>query len=189
MSKKGIVYLNPTAKWALAPLLVPKPGPAAFRFTVDLRPVNKYTVKQAITAPPIEIELHKLANSYGVYTPTRVMHGTANATAHMHSALQAAIPEDLHKSFLAWVDDILLHSKNVVGLLNATRKLFDMCKLHNMKLHLAKCTLYATSIRWCGRIISKDGIRFDPRSYKGYWKWRYQKMAHIYNNSYAQCSG
>lgn len=61
--KKCIVYLNPTEKWALAPLLVPKPGPAALIFTVDLRPVNNYKVKQRFTAPPIEVELNKLENS------------------------------------------------------------------------------------------------------------------------------
>ena len=41
-----IVYLNPTWAWRTAPLLVHKPGLAKFRFTVDLRSINKFTVKQ-----------------------------------------------------------------------------------------------------------------------------------------------
>jgi hypothetical protein len=36
----GLAYRNPRATWCSAALLVPKPGPAEFRFTVDLRPVN-----------------------------------------------------------------------------------------------------------------------------------------------------
>lgn len=41
----GMAYPNPSSPWASAPLIVLKPGAAHFRFTVDLRPINKYTVK------------------------------------------------------------------------------------------------------------------------------------------------
>lgn len=34
---------------------------------------------------------------------------------------------------------------------------------HNIKLHLAKCVIFAKTIRWCGRLVAKDGVRFDPR--------------------------
>ena len=57
------MYSNPKSKWAAAPLLVPKPGPARYRFTVDLRPVNKYTVQHSHPMPIVEFELTKLAKS------------------------------------------------------------------------------------------------------------------------------
>jgi hypothetical protein len=50
----GMVYRNPRAAWCSAPLLVPKPGPAHFRFTVDLRPVNKQTVPLSWPMPHVE---------------------------------------------------------------------------------------------------------------------------------------
>lgn len=37
----GLIYPNPTSKWSCAPHLVPKPGPAELRLTVDLRPINR----------------------------------------------------------------------------------------------------------------------------------------------------
>lgn len=43
--KNGMAYANPSSPWACAPLLVPKPGPDKFWFTVDLRSVNRFTVK------------------------------------------------------------------------------------------------------------------------------------------------
>ncbi len=58
-----MVYENPSSRWASAPLLVPKPGLTKFRFTVDLRSVNKYTEKHAFPMPVLEHELHKLAPS------------------------------------------------------------------------------------------------------------------------------
>ena len=59
----GMVYPNPTSSWACAPLLVPKDGPAKFRFTVDLRPVNKFTEKHGFLMPNIEQELHTVSGS------------------------------------------------------------------------------------------------------------------------------
>lgn len=100
----GIAYANSASSWASAPLLVPKPGGARFRFTVDLRPVQKYTVRHQYTMQNLEQELSRLANSNyfatfnpsdgywqlplenesqslqsfitpeGIYAPTRVLH-------------------------------------------------------------------------------------------------------------------
>jgi hypothetical protein len=48
-----LAYRNASSTWCSAALLVPKPGPAKFRFTVDLRPVNKQTVPLAWPMPHI----------------------------------------------------------------------------------------------------------------------------------------
>lgn len=59
----GLVYPNPASKWSCAPHLVPKPGPAKWRFTVDLRPVNRYTYALHFPMPLIEAELAKAAGA------------------------------------------------------------------------------------------------------------------------------
>lgn len=57
------VYRNPTAIWASAAHLVPEPGPKRWRFTVDLRPVNRFTTVLQFPMPIIEYELGKLQGS------------------------------------------------------------------------------------------------------------------------------
>lgn len=47
------------------------------------------------------------------------------------------------------------------------RLFFDFCLQRNLKLNPSKCVLFATSVRWCGRVISADGVRFDPRRIDG----------------------
>lgn len=54
--ENGMVYPNPTSAWADEALLVPKLG-AQFRFTVDLRLVNKYTVRHQFPMPNLEHEM------------------------------------------------------------------------------------------------------------------------------------
>jgi hypothetical protein len=59
----SMIYRNPRAAWCAAPLLVPKQGTAQFRFTVDLRPVNKQTAPISWPMPHVESELSRLHGS------------------------------------------------------------------------------------------------------------------------------
>ena len=195
--KHDLAYANPTSPWASAPLLVPKPGPDGFRFTVDLRPVNQFTQKHQFPMPNLGQELTKLANSRhffesdfvhsywqlplhpesqasqsfitpdGIYSPTRVLHGSTNAVMYLQSSLSSTMPIPLRQKTLLWLDDVLGHASTVDELLTIIRQFFDYCSQRNLKLHPAKCVLYKTEIRWCGRILSKDGVRFDPRRIDG----------------------
>jgi len=62
LERIGLVRRNPTSAWACAPLIVPKSGPEEFRFTTDLRPVNKVTVPHIWPMPDLEASLGKLKN-------------------------------------------------------------------------------------------------------------------------------
>ena len=192
----GMAYANPTSKWACAPLLVPKPG-ALYRFTVDLQPVNIFTVRHHFPMPVLEHMFLRLSGSRyfanfdmshgywqllldllsqecqsfitpdGIFTPTRVMHGTTNAVTHLQSSLDAIIPDDLRDNILCWLDDILLHAATVEKLLESVQSFFNLCAEYNIKLHPAKCILFTEEIRWCGRLISAEGVRYDPRRLDG----------------------
>lgn len=66
----GLVYPNSSSKWSYATNLVPKPGPEEWRFTVDLRPVNRCTFSLRFLMPYIEAESDKSAgaNSFSILT-------------------------------------------------------------------------------------------------------------------------
>jgi Reverse transcriptase (RNA-dependent DNA polymerase) len=173
----GMIYRNPRAAWCSAPLLVPKPGPAQFRFTVDLRPVNKQTVPYSWTMPHVESELARLrgatcfasfdlSHGYwqlplatesqefqsfvtpdGVFTPTRVLHGTTNAVTHMQAVLsEVFLP--LHDHLLAWIDDLLLHAAHSTDSLGYLQEFFALCRSSNFKLHPGKSVLFGSKVRW-----------------------------------------
>lgn len=199
LEKANMAYFNPSSAWACAPLLVPKPGPGGdeFRFTVDLRPINRFTVKHQFPMPNLEQELTRtaqarffalldLSHSYwqlplheesqtcqsfltpdGVYTPTRVLHGTTNAVMFLQSTLASCMPDDLRNRTLWWLDDILIFSETVTDHLAAIQRFLEFCVEYNFRLHPGKCTLYATRVRWCGRLIGPEGITFDPRRIDG----------------------
>lgn len=99
----------------------------------------------------------------GIFTPTRVLHGTTNAVTHLQSSLAAIIPEDLKSNILIWLDDILLFAPTFNELHQSMQCFFRLCVVYNIKLHPAKCVLFTEEVRWCGRLITASGARFDPR--------------------------
>lgn len=102
-----------------------------------------------------------------MYTPNRVPHGTTNAVTHLQSSLTHTLPEKTKEQTLLWLDDCLLHESTVPRLLDVLRSFLEYCSDFNWKLHPAKFVLYTRSVRWCGRIISADGIRHDLKRLDG----------------------
>lgn len=77
------------------------------------------------------------------------------------------LPTNLRETLLAWLDDILLQNRTVDSLCDNIRILFKFCSQFNIKLHPSKCVVFAKDVRWCGRLISEKGVKFDPRNLDG----------------------
>jgi hypothetical protein len=117
LEELGLVYETTGAEWASSPLILPKPEPNQYRMNVDLCVPNQSTKPTACPMPNLQDELNDLHGSEvfatldfcqvyrqislhkdsqdcqsfitpdGVYTPTRLLHGTTNATQHLKSVL------------------------------------------------------------------------------------------------------
>jgi Reverse transcriptase (RNA-dependent DNA polymerase) len=74
--------------------------------------------------------------------------------------------DDIKSNIKVWLDDCLLHTKTEDDLLATLNFFFKQCREHGLKLHARKCVLFATTVRYCGRFITKDGVRFDPKNMK-----------------------
>jgi RNase H-like domain found in reverse transcriptase len=72
--------------------------------------------------------------------------------------------DDIRGNIKVWLDDCLLHTKTEDDLLATLNFFFKKCQEHGSKLHASKCVLFASTVRYCGRLITKDGVRFDPRN-------------------------
>jgi Reverse transcriptase (RNA-dependent DNA polymerase) len=131
---------------------------------IYLRPVNKVTIASSWPMPYLESELSRVAGSQifstfdlchgywqlelsessrdcqsfitpdGIYTPTSVLHGASNAVSHMQSPMQGILG-DLSADILAWLDDLLLHSRDECALIANLRRFFTLCREFSLKLH------------------------------------------------------
>jgi hypothetical protein len=72
--------------------------------------------------------------------------------------------DDIKSYVKVWLDDCLLHTKTEDDLLATLNFFFKQCQEHGLKLHASKCILFATTVLYFGRLITKDGVRFDPKN-------------------------
>jgi Reverse transcriptase (RNA-dependent DNA polymerase) len=188
-----LVYKNTGAEWASPPLILPKPGPDQYCMSVDQCIPNASTKLTEWPMPNLQDELYDLhgsevfatldicqgywqiplhKDSYdcqsfitpdGVCTPTRVLHGTRNATQHLQSVLFVVI-DYIKSNIRVWLDECLIHTKTGDDLLATLNFFFKQCQEHGLKLHASKCVLPATTVRYCGRLVTKDGVHFYPKN-------------------------
>jgi hypothetical protein len=60
-------------------------------------------------------------------------------------------------------DDCLLHTKSEDDLLATLNFVFKKCQTYRLNPHASKGMLLAIMMRYCGRWIITDGMRFDPK--------------------------
>jgi Reverse transcriptase (RNA-dependent DNA polymerase) len=86
----------------------------------------------------------------GVNTPTRVLHGTKNASQHLQLVL-VVMMDDIKINIKVLLNDCLLHTKTEADLLATLNFFFKQCQKYGLKLHASKCVFFATTVRYCGR--------------------------------------
>jgi hypothetical protein len=87
----------------------------------------------------------------------------SNATHHLQLVL-VIMMNDIKSNIKVWLDDCLLHTKTEDDLLATLNFIFKQCQEYGLKLHASKRVLFAATVRYCGRLITKDGVCFDPKN-------------------------
>lgn len=64
------------------------------------------------------------------------------------------------------LDDISLNYGTIHEVFDAFERFLKICVQLNLRLHLGKWFLFASSVRWYGRLIDENGWRFDPQSFE-----------------------
>jgi hypothetical protein len=67
--------------------------------------------------------------------------------------------DDIKSNIKVWLDDCLLHTGTEDKLLATLNFFFKQCLEHELKLHASKCVLFATTVRYCRSLITKDEVR------------------------------
>lgn len=90
---------NNSSSWVRAPLIVPKPGPEKFTFTVELRPLNRQTVPCIWSMPQIESSIVELSASK-IYATLDYCQGYWQMSDHPDSQQCCSFiaPEDVYTS-------------------------------------------------------------------------------------------
>jgi hypothetical protein len=99
---------------------------------------------------------------FGVYCNTTMSFGLKNASATYQRAIQACFKRQLNKNVEAYVDDVVVKTRNYSTLIDNLEETFASLHEYRWKLNLNKCVFGVPSGKLLGFIISHHGIEANP---------------------------
>jgi hypothetical protein len=99
---------------------------------------------------------------FGAYCYTTMSFGLKNTGATYQRAIEACFERQLNKNVEAYVDDVVVKTRNSTTLIGDLEETFASLREYRWKLNLNKCVFGVPSGKLLGFIISHRGIEADP---------------------------
>jgi hypothetical protein len=100
--------------------------------------------------------------TFGAYCYTTMSFGLKNAGATYQRAIQACFKEQLNKNVEAYVDDVVVKTRNSSTLIDDLEETFASLREYRWKLNSNKCVFDVPSGKLLGFTISQRGIKANP---------------------------
>jgi RNase H-like domain found in reverse transcriptase len=84
---------------------------------------------------------------------------------HMQACIEQLL-ENIRDSVAIWLDDVAPHGATETEYLDALEEFFRRVQQARLKLHARKATLISETVMFCRRIISRDGVKYSPKSFQ-----------------------
>ena len=87
--------------------------------------------------------------------------GLRNAGATYQCAMTAIFHDVMYQDLEDYVDDIVVKSKTRDGHFPTLRRVFERCRMYNLKMNPAKCAFGVSAGKFLGFLVHKCGISVD----------------------------
>ena len=108
---------------------------------------------------------------YGLYEYCVMPFKLFNAPASCQTLINDALSEGLDIFVVAYLDDILVFSKNREEHVQHVRWVMEKLREKELKLKLEKCEFFKQEVPFLGSIVGKHGVRPDPAKIKSILEW------------------
>jgi hypothetical protein len=179
-------------EWLANPILVRKKNTNEWRMCVDYTHLNKHYPKDPFELPRIDQVIdstagcdllcfldcysryHQIAiteedqektafiTPFGAYCYTTMSFGLKNVGATYQRAIQKCFKKQLNKNVEAYVDDVVVKTRNSDTLIADLEETFASLREYQWKLNPNKCVFGVPSGKLLGFIISHRGIEANP---------------------------
>nr|GEV42645.1 reverse transcriptase domain-containing protein [Tanacetum cinerariifolium] len=102
----------------------------------------------------------------GMYRYTKMPFGLKNTRATYQRLVDSTFQYQIERNLEAYVDDMVIKSKDEKMLLADIAKTFDNLKRINMKLNPKKCSFGVEEGKFLGYMVTSKGIRANPKKTK-----------------------
>lgn len=188
--KKGVIQESESAY--AAPIVLVRKKSGELRICNDYRRLNQKVARDAFPLPRIEESLEALGGAkvfstldlasaynqievepsdrhktafttpFGLYEQVRMPFGLANAPASFQRLMTKIFRDDVMKTLLVYLDDLVIYSESFEQHIKDLDAVFTKLHEHGLKLKAEKCALFRKEVKYLGHILSADGVRTDP---------------------------
>ncbi|GJX19691.1 reverse transcriptase domain-containing protein [Tanacetum coccineum] len=102
----------------------------------------------------------------GTYCYTKMPFGLKNAGATYQRLVDSTFQNQIGRNLEAYVDDMVIKSKEETSLLADIAETFESLKTINMKLNPKKCSFGVEEGKFLGYMVTSEGIRANPKKTK-----------------------
>ena len=132
-------------------------GHALFSF------MNGFNGYNQIFMSPKDAEKTAFRTPIGNFYYTIMPFGLKNAGATYQRTMTAMFHDMMHREIKDYVDDIVVKSKNREDHLVILRKVFERCRLYQLKMNPFKCAFEVSAGKFLGFLVHQRGIDIDPK--------------------------
>jgi len=195
-------FIRPSASPWGCPALFVKKKDDSLRLCVDYRPLNAVTIKNKYLLPCIDVLFDQLAGArvfskiylrsgyhqikirpcdipktafstrYGLYEYLVMSFSLTNAPAYFMYLMNSIFMPKLDKFIVAFIDDILIYSKNEAEHEQHLRIILQHLRDHQLYAKFSKCEFWLNSVKFLGHTISSEGISVDPSKVQEVMDWK-----------------
>ena len=121
-----------------------------------------------------DVDVHKTAfrTRYGHYEFLVMPFGLTNAPAAFMDLMNRVFRPYVDQFFVVFIDDILMYSKDRENHDTHLRVVLETLRKEQLYAKLSKCEFWLNEVSFLGHIVSKEGIRVDPKKIKVVVEWK-----------------
>jgi hypothetical protein len=106
---------------------------------------------------------------YGLHEYLVMSFGSTNALAHFMYLMNSVLMPELDKFVMAFIDDILVYSKNMEEHEEHLRIVLQRLREHQL---FSKCEFWINEVPFLGHMILPEGIMVDPGKVQDVLNWK-----------------
>ena len=194
-------FIRTSKSPAAAPVLFVRKSNGDLRFCVDYRGLNEVTIKNRYPLPLVSETLDRLARAkfytkidiiaafnklriqegdewktafqtrYGLFEYLVMPFGLCNGPASFQAYINKALHGYLDSFATAYMDDILIYSKNLKEHRQHVKKVLQRLREFGLQADISKCEFETQEVTYLGLIVSTSGIRMDPKKVLAISRW------------------
>lgn len=216
MLKKDVIQPS-TSPWASGIVMVQKKD-GSKRFCVDYRKLNDVTLKDAYPLPRIDASLDQLSGAQwfscldlnsgywqvevdeqdrqktaftsrqGLFEFKVMPFGLCNAPATFERLMETVLAGLHWKICLIYLDDVIVTGKTFEDMIKNLDQVFERLHEAGLKLKPRKCQLFCREVEFLGHIITRDGVKTDPKKIQVVRDWPVPENIHALRSFLGFCS-